>query len=441
MSKKELLRAASMAIFLIASAGLVFAGGEQETEPGDGAKPYEGVTLNIMAAEHFWFNSIEVLFEDFEEETGAEIVVDKNAERSLYDRIKTAITPSYSDYDIVVVDQVWLAEFARNGLLEDLGPWVENQELADPSWSLDDFIPAYVEGLSRYDDKLWTIPLGGHSNFLAYNTSHFQAAGIAEPPATMDQLLNTAQALDSSDHAGIVFRAQRGHPIVYTYLQYFYPFGGTFFDDNWRPQLSSPEGIEALEFLIDLTEAAPADVASYTFGEMLTSFQQGASSIYQDANVPGIIENPDAAQAIEGQVAYAPFPTAENNKTVLAGWTLGIPAAAEHKELAWKLIQYQSNRENAVETFAAGRDPILVSTFSDPEAKEAEPNYPFDVVLNGLQNANPDFRPRVPELSRIQDVLGLYLSEALTGQSTPEEALEAADNDIAEIMEEAGYYD
>jgi len=404
-----------------------------------GKRPYEGVTLNVMAAEHFWFNSIEGTFDQFKELTGATVVVDKSAERSLYDRIKTAVTPRQSDSDVIVVDQEWVAEFARNGLLDDLGPWMKRTDLADPTWSLKDFVPAYVSGLCTYEDKVWTIPLGGHSNFLAYNTQYFKEAGITKAPATMDELLADAKRLTTKGRSGIVFRALRGHEVVFTYLEYFYPFGGVFFSKDWKPQLSSPEGVRALEFLIKLQQYAPSDVSSYTFGEMLTSFQQGKSAMYQDANVPGIIENPAADQAIAGKVAYAPFPAGVNHKTVLAGWTLGIPAGAKNKELAWKFIQFQSNRANAVSTFAAGRDPILLSTFSDPAAKAAKPDYPFDMVLAALKNANPDFRPRIPECSRVEDVLGLYLSEALSGQMKPKEALQKADAEIAGIMKSAGY--
>ncbi len=429
-----------LAAFLCVAGMLVFTafGSVEHAEAAD--KPYEGTELYILAAEHFWFGSIEVLFDDFEAETGCKIVVDKIAERNLYDQIKTRITPATSDYDIIVVDVVWLSEFVRNGILEQLDPYLSREDLKDPNWELDNIITSYVQGLSTYNEKLWTIPLGGHSNFLAYNTEMFAEAGIEKAPETMEELLETAKKLTTADHSGIVFRGRKGHPIDYTWLQYFYPFGGEFFDEQWRPQLSSENGIKSLEFLLELAQYAPPDVGSYTFGEMLTSFQQEKAAIYQDANVPGIIENPTAGEKIVGKVAYASFPHEQKDMTVLAGWSLGIAKASENKELAWKLLQYQSNKVNAIEAFKAGRDPILKSTFASEEAKAAMPDYPFDVVLDNLEKANPDFRPRIPEISKIQDVLGLYLSEALSGVKTPEEALQKADEEITKIMDAAGYY-
>ena len=442
MNKVRILKSSVLIgiCFLLAFAlvpGVLFAGGQTE-EKSETGKPYEGVTLDIMAGNHFWFNSIEVLFDEFEEMTGCTIVTDKTMDLDLYTKIKTAIKPNSSDYDICVVDQVWLAEFVRNGILEELDKYTDIDN--GFPWSLDNIMPSYVEGLSTYNGTLYTIPLGGHSNFLAYRTDLFEEAGIAAPPKNFDELLNVSKKLTTDEHSGIVMRARKGHPIVYTWLQYFYPFGGKFFDDNWKPQLSSPDGVRSLEYLIELTNYAPEDVESYTFSEMLNSFQQGKSAIYQDANVPGIIENPDAGKAILGKVAYAPFPTGKTNSTVMAGWSLGIPKAAENKELAWMLIQYQSSRINAPETFKAGRDPILVSSFNDPDVKAVVPDYPFEVVEDNLKYANPDFRPRIPELSKIQEVLGLFLSEALAGEKTAEEALQAADVAIEEIMSDAGYY-
>ena len=128
-------------------------------------------------------------------------------------------------------------------------------------------------------------------------------------------------------------------------------------------------------------------------------------------------------------------------KPLTAGWTLAIPAGAENKDLAWLLLQFQSDRANAVKTFEAGRDPILLSTFVDPAARAAVPDYPFEEVLDGLRRANPDFRPHIPEYPKIQDVLGLKLSEAYSGQKPVEQALQEADEEIREIMADAGYYD
>ena len=300
-------------------------------------------------------------------------------------------------------------------------------------------MPAYVKGLGTYNDVLWTMPLGGHSNFLAYRTDYFQEAGITAPPKTMDELLQVAEKLTTNGRYGITFRGQKGHELVFTYLEYFYPMGGQFFDADWKPHLSDPAGVKALEYLIKLSKFAPPDTASYGFNEMLAAFQQGKVAMFEDANVPGIIENPTAGKDIIGKVAYAPFPSDVKDSTVLAGWTLGIPVAAKNKDCAWALIQYQSDQANAVATFKAGRDPILTSTFTDPAAKAAVPTYPFDVVLDNLKKANPEFRPHVPELSKIQDVLGLRLSEAFTGQKPAAQALQEADKEITQIMTDAGY--
>jgi multiple sugar transport system substrate-binding protein len=399
-----------------------------------------GKTLNILAAEHFWFNSIETLFPAFEKATGATIKVDKVDAVRLYDKIKTAVSQDTSDYDLAVVDQVWVPEFARNEIFEKLDPYVANASLKDPNWDLADIMPAYVKGLGTYDGTLWTLPLGGHSNFLAYRTDYFKEAGITAPPKTLDELLAVAEKLTANGRYGITFRGQKGHELVYTFLQYFYPMGGQFFDAEYKPHLSDPAGVKTLEYLIKLAKFAPPDTASYGFNEMLAAFQQGKVAIYQDANVPGILENPTAGKDIIGKVGYAPFPKGEKDSTVLAGWTLGVPKAAKNKECAWALIQYQSDKANAATTFKAGRDPILLSTFSDPAAKALVPTYPFDVVLDNLTKANPDFRPHVPELSKIQDALGLRLSEAFSGQKDPEQALKEADQDITQIMTDAGYY-
>jgi hypothetical protein len=54
----------------------------------------------------------------------------------------------------------------------------------------------------------------------------------------------------------------------------------------------------------------------------------------------------------------------------------------------------------------------------------------------------PDFRPghKIPEWVNVGDIAGMYLSEALAGQISAENALKSADKDIEKLMSDAGYY-
>ncbi|MBA3644003.1 MAG: hypothetical protein H0W59_08050, partial [Chloroflexia bacterium] len=58
-----------------------------------------------------------------------------------------------------------------------------------------------------------------------------------------------------------------------------------------------------------------------------------------------------------------------------------------------------------------------------------------DVVLTSLQeDTDPDWRPRLPQWPEIGDVSAIAVQNALTGQKTPQQALDDANAEIKRIM-------
>jgi multiple sugar transport system substrate-binding protein len=79
------------------------------------------------------------------------------------------------------------------------------------------------------------------------------------------------------------------------------------------------------------------------------------------------------------------------------------------------------------------------STLEDPEAKKKYPE--FAVLKDALKIANPHWRPIIPEWDELnQQVLGIALSDVITGKKAPKEALGAMVPRAEEIMRKGGYY-
>ena len=75
--------------------------------------------------------------------------------------------------------------------------------------------------------------------------------------------------------------------------------------------------------------------------------------------------------------------------------------------------------------------PIRLSTLLDPELNEAMPWLP--TMLTMFIHGDGDYRPRVPEYSQIQDILGLRVNQAITHELTATEALTLAAEEIREL--------
>jgi len=126
---------------------------------------------------------------------------------------------------------------------------------------------------------------------------------------------------------------------------------------------------------------------------------------------------------------------------------LMIPRMAKNKEAAWLFLQYMTSKEfqSKRALLHGGGSVTRTSVLEDPKYKET---YNFGewgkVNAESLGIAskveNPYFVPYyLPEYKEIGDTIGIALQNIITGEQTPEEALNEANKGVAEILKEAGY--
>ena len=155
-------------------------------------------------------------------------------------------------YDIYIMDDPWVPQFAAAGILEDLG--------AHGITADSDYAPAFAElgywppqkgprikGFENDQPALIALPTIGDLQTLTYRNDVFPAA-----PATWDDLVSTAKAGVAANKVkyGFVFRGVKGNPIVTSFYPVFLSFGATMFDDKWNPTFNSAEGKAAADFFV-----------------------------------------------------------------------------------------------------------------------------------------------------------------------------------------------
>jgi multiple sugar transport system substrate-binding protein len=79
----------------------------------------------------------------------------------------------------------------------------------------------------------------------------------------------------------------------------------------------------------------------------------------------------------------------------------------------------------------AGNPPTRRSVFNDAELTAKFTSYP--VQLRSLETSRP--RPRTPLWNEIENVFGIFLSKANSGELTAEDAMNRANAEIAKIIE------
>ncbi|MGJ9413945.1 ABC transporter substrate-binding protein [Aeromicrobium sp. CF4.19] len=355
------------------------------------------------------------------------------------------------EFDVVMISNYETPQWAENGWLRNLSDYADETE----GYDSDDIIPTLRESLS-YEDDLYAVPFYGESSFLMYREDIFAEAGIelSEKP-TWQEVADAAEQLDSPDMSGICLRGKPGWGELLAPLDTVVnTFGGRWFDEDWNPQLTSPEFTEAVQFYVDLVrENGQAGAATSGFTECATQLAQGQTAMWYDAtSAVSTLEDPAASEVV-GKIGYAPAPVVEKDPSGwLYTWALGIPEASEKPDEAWDFISWMTDKDYLQlvgEELGWERVPpgSRLSTYEIPEYREAAERY-GDLTLESIEGATPEAPTvdpvpytgvqflAIPEFQDLGTRVSQQISAAIAGQQTVEEALEQSQQ-YAEVVGES----
>lgn len=122
-------------------------------------------------------------------------------------KITASTATQGGEFDVVMISNYETPQWAANGWLENLQPYIDSSEGYDP----DDFIPSIRESLS-HEGSMYAVPFYGESSFLAYRKDLFEKAGLTMPERpTWEQIADFAARLDDKE-AGVSGICLRGKP-------------------------------------------------------------------------------------------------------------------------------------------------------------------------------------------------------------------------------------
>ncbi len=373
-------------------------------------------------------------------------------ENVLRQRVTQDIAAGGGQFDVLTIGMYETPIWAANDWLvplDDLG--------AD--YDADDILPAMRAGLS-YDGKLYGAPFYGESSMVMYRTDLMEKAGMEMPQApTWDFIAEAARAMTDKENEiyGICLRGKAGWGENMAFITTVAnSFGARWFDENWKPQLDTPEWKEAVTFYYNLMQdAGPPGASTNGFNENLSLFQQGKCGMWIDATVAASFVTNPTDSTVADKVGFALAPDTGKGKRAnwLWAWALAIPAGTDAEEAAKKFVAWATSKDylalvaekegwanvppgsrtSLYENAEYQKVPFAAMTLES--IKAADPNNPTvgDVPYVGIQYV------AIPEWAGIGTAAGQEFSAMLAGQQTPEEALEKAQTLVTDEMEAAGY--
>ena len=346
-----------------------------------------------------------------------------------YDQMRDKLVSSFQSssptYDLVIVDNPWMVDFANAKFLQPLDARVKDTSDYDP----DDFFPA-LNKIATVDGVRYGVPFYNYALGYLYNTDDMAQAS-QQVPTTLDQLVATSKALKSGDRAGIAMQPQRGYKIFEEWGNWLFAAGGAIYDANGKVSLDTPQAKQALNAYIDTYRtAAPPNSLNWAFDEAFRSVSggQAATMISYNWNLPAL--NEPGSGPLAGKFKLAPIP---GGKAVLGSWSWAIPTNSGASDAAWAFASWITAKPHDVTRTQKGGAAIRQSTLANPAvlASTYGADY-YNTVKQILANSSP--LSQGPSGEEMIQAVGTELNEAVAGTKSVDDALAAAQASAQKIQ-------
>ena len=393
-------------------------------------RAHEGSTIVLNAVQHPWTDAITPLVPHFTQLTGINVDVQTQSETEYTAELPVKLGTGSATPDVYMVWAIGQAITA--GWLEPLDGFYANSELSDAAWWQDDDLFPSARSFQTWSDGVrYLMPITAESQILFINKPLLDEKGLSVP-ATMDELMDTAVALNSSDVAGIAMRAKSTGDSTWPAGGFIFSYGGSIIDLDGNVAINSPEAVAAMESYGGLLhKAGPVGISSYQWVECLNDFMAGAVAIGCDSsNFATDIANPDKS-VVAGNTVYGTLPQAGNNpiKPNMWHWNAGINSSSENKEAAWLFLMWAESLPTCLLSSAAGLATPRASAWASQAFQDRFGTQAADTALASLKAGDGDlfkatwFHPKGPQ---ILDAFGIALNQIATGSSDAQSAMDAA---------------
>ncbi len=392
----------------------------------------------------------------WEEATGNKINWVVLEENVLRQRTTQDISTNGGSFDIMFIGAYETPIWGKNGWLAPLDDFAN-----DANYDLEDIFPLVRSSLSA-DNHLYAVPLYSETSFTYYRTDLFEKAGVAKPTSqiTYDEFRDIVAKVHDPEN-GIYGTCQRGKAgwgenmaFVGTLAN---AFGARWFDEQWQPQLNSPEWNAAITYYVDLmTKYGPPGATANGHNENRALFKDGKCATWIDAtSAANDVKNPANSKVADiTDFFQAPKQATDKGTGWFWSWALAIPASSQKQDVAKDFLKWATSKEyfqmvGETKGWVAVPSGTRASIHEDPRLLEAAP---FAATIKdaifSVDPSNPTRDPvpytgvqfvAIPEFQGIGNFVGQQVAAALAGDVTVEEALAASQDFATREMTKAGY--
>lgn len=449
---------------------------------------FEDVELTVVTESGYQRNSAVMAKKEWEDKYDGEIDIVTFPFGELYQKIMTTFTMGQAQFDVIIFPSGWMGDFAGGGYLEPLDDYLAEDE----DFNMQEVMPIFRDRIIKWSGNTYSLPYDGDLHNIVVRTDLIENPEYKEQfkeeygyeldvPRTWEEYRDIAEFADGwdwdndgEDEHGAAEAMQKGTQSYWMFLSRAAPYmsmpgkpGFMFDPETMEPLVNEPGFVEALKDYKEIQNYGLPGALNVNVSDVRDSFAAGEAALaidwgdtaingstlegsevrgkYQAAMTPGVkkVWNWREGEWYEfekyPEVNHAPF-------LAFGGWTAGITGHSKNKEAAYSFISLLTGPEHslkAVTTAETGRQPYRKSHFASVDEwtdfgfTDPDKEY-LDAVQRSLSypNSRPDLR--IPGLQKYYDALDAQITRALTGELTPQKALDNVAQEWERITEDLG---
>ncbi|MFD9466512.1 ABC transporter substrate-binding protein [Streptomyces sp. NPDC060027] len=363
----------------------------------------------------------------FEKQTGIKVKLEVVPWSDLLNRILTATTSGQGP-DVLNIGNTWSASLQATGALL---PW-DAKNFAKIGGK-DRFVDSALGSTGAEGKDPAAVPLYSMAYALYYNKKMFADAGIANPPATWDELIADGKKLSKGGKWGIGAEGSNASENIHHAFVFAKQHGADFFTADGAADFTNDGVVAAVKQYVDLMAKdkiiAPGN-AEYAQNQSVSDFAKGKNAmlLWQSASA-----NLKSQGMSEDAYGIAPVPvqsgtpgTGTNVNSMVAGINLAVFKNTKNLDGAAKFVKFlTSDAEQKILNGAYTSIPPVKGAQTD-----AAFNTPSNAVLKDTLAKSAAALPQVADESQFETAVGTAVkglfADAAGGRAVTTASVKAA---------------
>jgi ABC-type glycerol-3-phosphate transport system substrate-binding protein len=341
-------------------------------------KPFDGVTLSILANSHDpMLKAVQWSIPVAKEKLGITLQMDQEAYGTEYNKATSAFASGAGQYDLIVAAHQWTGGWFEAGYLQSLDDFIKGDKEFDSSI----YSPKAYLINSTVNGHQVGLPFNMEGRLMFYRKDIFAAEKLKVPTTEKEWLATVKYFADNQSKirqkygndfygACYMYGAEQGPAYPFsTYWGKFnwkkYKTDNGFWDDKYQNIMDEKLIAESFKFWANVLKYMPPGVDTYNLPEAYQFFLDGKCAMTEvwPLTLYGMLLDPknDDIRKKTGvaNIGYGlPFS---------GGWAISMVTTCKNKEAAWAYLKMMTTAQADFQFFRDyGKGPSVKATYTNP---------------------------------------------------------------------------